>query len=136
VGATVGHAFARPTDGDDEVGARVQLTSAGLLGCFVPSWRRVALAACGLAELGAMQARGMGPGVAPTTQRALWVGLGLRSGVEWSPIPWLALVAQVDVLASARRPGFHVVRAGMAQRVFRAAPAALRVSAGLSFRFP
>jgi hypothetical protein len=136
IGATVGHTFARPTTDDDEAGARVRLTSAGLLGCFVPSWRKVALAACGLVELGAMHARGTGPGVAPSTQQALWVGLGLRSGVEWSPIPWVALVAQVDVLAAARRPGFHVARAGEAQRVFRAAPAALRLSAGLSFRFP
>jgi len=128
VGATVGHAFARPTGGDDDVGARVRLTSAGLLGCFVPSWRRVALAACGIAELGAMHARGTGPGVAATTQQSLWVGLGLRSGVEWSPIPWIALVAQVDVLAAARRPGFHVARAGDVQRVFRAAPAALRLN--------
>ena len=136
VGATVGHAFARPTGRDDEIGARVRLTSGGLLGCFVPSWRRVALAACGLAELGAMRAQGVGPGVSSSTQQALWVGLGLRSGVEWSPVPWVALVAQVDVLAAARRPGFHIVRAGMSERVFRAAPAALRFSAGVSFRFP
>ncbi len=137
VGATVGHAFARPTGEDDEVGARVRLTSGGLIGCYAPSWRKVSLAACGLAEAGAMHAKGTGPGVDSTSQRALWIGLGLRTGVEWAPIRWVALVAQVDVLAAARRPGFHVAQPGEeSQQVFRAAPAALRVTAGISFRFP
>jgi hypothetical protein len=136
-GGTVGHAFARPTGGDDEVGARVSLTSAGVIGCFVPSWRKVSLVACGVAEAGAMRASGEGPGVDPTTQQALWVGLGLRTGVEWAPLRWLALVAQVDVLAAARRPGFHVAQPGdEPQQVFRASPASLRVALGLSFRFP
>lgn len=136
IGATVGHAFARPTSRDDGIGARVQLTNGGLFGCFVPSWRKVSLAACGIVEVGAMQAGGIGNGVASSPQTSPWVGLGLRSGVEWAPIRWLALVAQVDVLAAARRPGFHVVRAGESVAVFRAAPAALRLTAGLSVRFP
>lgn len=137
IGATVGHAFARPTGEDDEVGARVRLTTGGLMGCYAPTWKKVSLAACGLAEAGAMHATGRGPGVDATSQRALWIGLGLRTGVEWAPIRWVALVAQVDVLAAARRPGFHVAQPGEdPQQVFRAAPAALRVSFGLSFRFP
>jgi hypothetical protein len=137
VGATVGHAFARPTGSADEIGARVRLTTGGLLGCFAPSWKKVSLAVCGLAELGAMHATGRGPGVQPAAKRSLWVGLGVRTGIEWAPVRWFALVAQVDVLAGVRRPGFHVVNGdGDPQRVFRAAPAALRLTGGVSFRFP
>jgi hypothetical protein len=131
----VGHAFERKTG--DGTGAIVHNTSGTLRGCFAPVQRKISLPICGLFEMGGTTASGSGPGVTPSKATSLWIATGLGAGIEYAPIPRLALVANVDALVALYRPRFHVQLAnGTAEEVFRVAPAGVRLVLGLACSTP
>ena len=134
VGAQVGHAFDRKTG--DGVGAVVRNTTGTLRGCFAPTQRKISLPVCGLFEMGAVSARGRGPGIDSQPQRELWIALGLGAGIEYAPIRRLALFANVDALVALRRPRFHVNTASGPEEVYRVSPAGVRLVLGVSVRLP
>lgn len=130
IGAHGGHAFARRADGDATL--RAALTTGGVRGCFAPTQGRLAVPLCGLFEAGAVTARAEGD----TARRArgLWLGAGAGAAVEWSPHPRVALVGGVDALVAILRPSFHADGPDGTIADYRAAPAAVRATLGVSVR--
>jgi hypothetical protein len=130
IGAHAGHGFARRADGDATL--RAAMTTAGVRGCFAPTQGRLAVPLCGLFEAGAVTARAEGN---PTRRaRGLWLGAGAGAAVEWSPHPRVALVGGVDALVAIVRPAFHADGPDGATADYRAAPAAVRATLGISVR--
>jgi hypothetical protein len=130
IGAHAGHGFARRADGDATL--RAAMTTGGLRGCFAPTQGRLAVPLCGLFEAGAVTARAEGN----TARRArgLWLGAGAGAAVEWSPHPRVALVGGVDALVAILRPEFRAEGPDGTAADYRAAPAAVRATLGISVR--
>lgn len=69
----------------------------------------------------------------PPRQQVTWAALLVTPGVAWVPLPWLAVVARVGATVSLVRPGFSIQGVG---RIAAPAPAGIRATLGLEFRFP
>jgi hypothetical protein len=130
IGAHAGHGFARRADGDASL--RAAMTTGGVRGCFAPTQGRLAVPLCGLFEAGAVTARAEGDNA--RRARGLWLGAGAGAAVEWSPHPRVALVGGVDALVAIVRPEFRAEGPDGTTADYRAAPAAVRATLGISVR--
>ncbi len=120
----------RRVDYGDEVGARVQALTLGLLACVAPGSARVKVPLCLGAEAGPLIGRGFG--VDNTRLRAdLWASGLAGAAVVGRVHPRIAVVAGAELALALRRPAFHV---GMGGVLTRAAPVGVRALVGLEFK--
>ncbi|MCX4248091.1 hypothetical protein [Paraliomyxa miuraensis] len=112
------------------VGGRFQSVSLGVRACFVPGSARVVAPLCAGLEGGPLIGRGVGIDQARNPVDA-WVG-GLASGAVVVRVhARVALTATAEVIASLRRPAFHV---GSRGTLFRVPQVGLRGLLGLELR--
>lgn len=116
------------------VGGRFQLFAASLRGCFAPSFGRVELPICAVADAGALFGRGTGLLQPPGTAAAPWVAFGggpavivrLGRARRWGV--W----ARVEGVGVPLRPTFETTPSGT---LWHGNAGALRAAVGVELRF-
>jgi hypothetical protein len=118
------------------ISARVSLWSLGARGCWVPRADPVRLEfpLCAGLESGAMRGDPIGDRIAsPTPSSRFWLAADGSAGLAWSPLRFLALVVQAELVVPIVRAGFRI---GDDTELHRAGPVAGRALLGVEARFP
>ena len=111
------------------VRGRFDLVAAEVIGCGVPSVKRVGFPLCGRFSAGGIRGVGAGDVALPTPRWVDWLGLGGSVGVSWRITRNVAPVFAAEALASLRRPSFSVgSRPGT---LYRTGPVAFRAWLGI-----
>lgn len=116
---------------EPDVGARFTMWSGTVLGCYVPTRRRLEFPVCGGASAGLMRAEGFGGG-RNRNVRSAWVAAVLAPGLVWLPHPNVGLGASVDAFVAVRRPRFN---GELRPDLYVAAPVAARALGFVEFRW-
>jgi hypothetical protein len=128
--------FPRTATLEAGIGARVSLWSLGARGCWVPRADRMRLEfpLCAGFEAGAMRGDPVGDRiVSPTPTSRVWLAADGSAGLAWSPLRFLALVVQAELVVPILRAGFRI---GEDTELHRAGPVAGRALLGVEARFP
>ncbi len=128
------HDFERPRDLEGDRAVEVRAWRLGARGCWVPSLPAgVEFPLCGGAQAGPVRGRPTGTLAAAKTTSVPWVGVDLLAAVAYFPVRWLGVSAGLEGIVPIVRPSFSFEDLG---RVYRSAPVAGRLFAGLEVRFP
>jgi hypothetical protein len=130
--ATATYRFGRLAERPSGGGAMISAATAGVALGAVMHHRRWSLRLLGALEVGAMVAEGRGLR-SPRTAVSPWLGVGLRPGIAWSPVAWLALRGEVGFMASVLRPQFTLDGGPL---IHQASLLEARVGLGMEFRIP
>jgi len=126
------HRFGRLVEQPSGGGASISATTAGVALGPVMHERRWSLRLLAALEAGAMVADGRGLRN-PRTAVSPWLGVGLRPGVAWSPVAWLALRGEIGLTASILRPRFTIAGGPL---IHQTSLLEARIGLGLEFRIP
>ncbi|HWB80635.1 MAG TPA: hypothetical protein VG755_36985 [Nannocystaceae bacterium] len=119
-------------DTERSAGARIDLWTLGVRGCFAPNVNRVEFPLCAGVEAGQLRARGFGLSVARSTA-APWLAFPFGAMVMWAPVPRFAFGGGVDAWVAATRPTFEIDDLGPIHRTQRAG---VRIHASVELRLP
>lgn len=113
-------------------GGVISVTTLGL--AFGPALRqeRWSLDLMAMLEAGVMVAAGRGVS-SPRTAVSPWLGLGLRPGLVWRPVPWLGLRVDATLTGSLLRPQFDIEGGPL---IHQTSLLGARVGMGVEFRAP
>ncbi|MCY0992641.1 hypothetical protein OV203_36215 [Nannocystis sp. ILAH1] len=131
--AELGGLYAPPvTGGDDVIGGLFQAGAVELRGCPVLRRGAVEVPLCVGLQIGAMQGRGRGSGLATTTTaRSPWLAATVGAAVGWRPRGRVGLWLGADAIVALLRPSF-VTAGGV--KVHEAARFGGQVLAGVEVR--
>jgi len=116
---------------EPEARGRVGLGALAVRGCGVPAWRTLEFPLCAAIEAGALQGRGVGETVDPSSAHRPWVAVAFGPALAWLPIPRLAVVVGIDAVMPVWRARFLIGD----EQVHRPQPIGVRAGLGLEFRF-
>lgn len=125
-----------PAPMDPAVAVRVQVGRVQLRGCGVQRWGGVELPYCALIETGAIDARGLGTGLATSRRRYRpWVAPGLAAGIAGRVDPRWSLGLDLEGVVPVLRHTF-VAGPDPALAVVHIGAAEIRALASIRIRFP
>ncbi|MCY0994603.1 hypothetical protein OV203_46190 [Nannocystis sp. ILAH1] len=113
------------------VGAALRLAAGAVRGCPRLVRRALALELCGGLELGQLQAQGVGL-VQNETTRNLWAAGLLAPGLQWRPLPWLALGLEVEAVVAFTRRRYATRDGGV---FYSVPPVGVRLGGGIAVQF-
>ena len=83
----------------------------------------------------ALEAAGVGPGLASRVDSVLWLAVSAGPGLVWAVRPWVALGVQVDLVVPVVPTKFTVADQGTSRTVYEGSPAAGRAALTVEWRF-
>lgn len=113
----------------DEIEGRFDLVHGGVLGCGMPSVRRVAFPICARLDAGAIRGVGEGEGVSPNPRWSPWVGVAGSAAIAWRVTRFVAPFVGAEGVVGLVRPPFTV--GGEPAPLYRAGRAGFRAWAGI-----
>lgn len=117
-----------------DFGARAAVAGGQVRGCWVVRAKPVAVPLCLAGEVGAVWARGFGPGIEAQAKAQPWAAAVPSLGVTGWLSEHVGLEARVSVPVGLYKPAVHL--AGVETHVFRAGSAGARLWVGPVLRFP
>lgn len=120
---------------ESNLGARAAVAGGQVRGCWVVRAKPVEVPVCLAGEVGAVWARGFGPGIEPQAKVQPWAAAVPSLGVTGWLSQHVGLEARISVPVGLYKPAVHLV-GGTDTHVFRAGAAGARLWVGPVVRFP
>jgi hypothetical protein len=113
------------------VRGRFDLVEAGVLGCGMPTVRRVAFPLCARVDAGALRGIGNGAVATPRPRWSPWIGVAASATVAWRIVRQVAPFVSAEGVVGALRPAYSV--GGEQEPLFQAGRAGFRAWVGVEF---